>query len=94
MDESVWTALVEWLLTGEDGSVCRITYPCGLHPTILHRMPRHSTPCLHGKKSKTNRMSYGKEMSVNSTKPSLAHFNFSDFEKRMNGTLSNFSAIS
>jgi len=85
--------LVEWLLTGEDRSVFRITYPCGLHPAISHRMPRHLTPGLHGKKSKIIRMSYGKEKSLNGTNPSLEHFNFSAFEKNINSSVSNIIAI-
>jgi hypothetical protein len=58
-------------------------------------LQRHSTSGLHGKKSKTDRMSYGKEKSLNGTKLSLEHFNFSAFEKKgINGTLCTFIAFS
>ena len=45
---------------------------------------------LHGKKLNANRRSYGKETSLNGTKSSLAHYNFSAIEKRNENYTLNF----
>ena len=80
MDESVWTAgrmvIDRWNPKCLQNNLSLWT------STTLHRMSRHSIPGLHVKKSKTNRMNYGREKSLNGTKPSLTNLNFSVFEKR------------